>query len=82
MQEQEDLQAYLTKQMSKEKLTIQQRLALQMFQKPACAIAKLRNKQNNDERQMDNEVTWSLAMHSNIDKAYELVGIQWNLKCF
>jgi len=57
VQEQEDLQAYLTKQMSKEKLTIQQRLALQMFQKPACAIAKLRNKQNNDEQQMDNEVT-------------------------
>jgi hypothetical protein len=50
-----------------------------MFQKPSRAIAKLRNKHNNNEQQMDNKVTWSLAMHSNIDKAYELVGIQWNL---
>jgi len=57
VQEQGDLQALLTKQMSKEKLTIQQRLGLQMFQKPSRAIAKLRNKQNNDEQQMDNEVT-------------------------
>jgi hypothetical protein len=43
--------------MSKEKLTIQQRLALQMFQKPSRAIAKLRNKHNNNEQQMDNKVT-------------------------
>jgi len=35
--------------MSKEKLTVQEYLALQMFQKPSHAIAKLRNKKTKRE---------------------------------